>query len=819
MSGLKNRFRIGAIMLAALLLLSAAAAAATSYPFTTLTTDSVKMRRTASPNAVVLDTLAKDAEVEVTGESGSYYKVKYNGKTGYILKEFISTDSSVVVTPTPEPVEVVSSYPYTTVTRESVNLRAKKSIRSTLLKKIPQGAEISVESASGTWAEVTYGKYTGYVKSEYIVLKTVQKQKAVKATATPTPVPTLSPEEDASGYIVLQEGDSGNEVKALQEALIELGFLTGTADGKFGSATKNAVIQLQLKNDYPTTGIVDANLQAFLYSGKPKNSSGTATSVKAVSPASGASIKKGNSGDAVGELQILLKELGYYKGDITFTYDTATQKAVRSFQKKNGLTADGVAGQATRELLASGTALSYSATATPTPTPTPTPMPEWTVPDTTIKLNSEGSDAKAVQQRLKDLGYYKGRIDGKFGRTSVNALKKFQEANGLKADGIAGKDTYAALFSFEAVGIGGTPTPAAEETATPGPDAVTTAETSGNTGTLRKGDGGDAVALLQEELIRLGYLSGSADGNYGEKTAAAVKAFQKANGLQVDGSAGPETLNRIYSSEAAAAPTAKPTATPAAPAAAATETLRRGDSGSAVKNLQSRLKELGYLSGSADGIYGVQTFKAVVAFQKANSLSADGIAGKATQSAMNSSSAVSGTSGSSSTSSDDSTSTTATAVTPVTTVAGSQTAKPSASSVIYANWYTTVKAVARKYPYATIYDYSTGISWQVHIFSLGAHADYEPLTASDTAKMLRVFGGNTWNPRAVWVIFSDGNVYMASTHSVPHDVQHITNNNFAGHSCLHFPRTQEQVEAIGRYATSHQTTIDAGWAKTQSMVN
>ena len=116
-----------------------------------------------------------------------------------------------------------------------------------------------------------------------------------------------------------------------------------------------------------------------------------------------------------------------------------------------------------------------------------------------------------------------------------------------------------------------------------------------------------------------------------------------------------------------------------------------------------------------------------------------------------------------------------------------------------------------------VYDFGSGISYQVHIFSLGAHADYEPLTANDTAKMLKIFGKNTWNPKPIWVIFADGSVYMASTHSTPHGTQHMTDNNFAGHSCIHFPRTQEQVEAIGPYATKHQSTIDAGWATTQKM--
>ena len=73
--------------------------------------------------------------------------------------------------------EIVDSYPYTTVTRTSVNLREKKSTGSALLKKIPSGATITVLSASGSWAQVEYGKYKGYVKSEFIVLKKVQKRK------------------------------------------------------------------------------------------------------------------------------------------------------------------------------------------------------------------------------------------------------------------------------------------------------------------------------------------------------------------------------------------------------------------------------------------------------------------------------------------------------------------------------------------------------------------------------------------------------------------------------------------------------------------
>ena len=739
---------------------------------------------------------------------------------------------NVAVAADDDGLEIVDSYPYTTVTRTSVNLREKKSVGSALLKKIPAGATITVRSVSGQWAAVDYGRNSGYVKTEFIVLKKVQK---IKATATPSPVPTLSPAEDAGQYIILKRGSTGSAVRALQEALIELGFLSGKADGDFGAATEKAVIAFQQMNKYPDTGLMDANIQAFLYVGTPKNAQGKETKINTLSPVPGVTMKQGNTGEAVGKLQQRLKELGYYTGSISCTYDAATKAAVLAFQKKNSLKKDGIAGAETQEAIYSDSALGPNSTPTPaptpepTPTPSPTPAPTYKVPEKTVQLGSEGADAKTVQRRLKDLGYYTGKLDGEFGKGSVDALKRFQKANGLTADGKAGKATYTILFSSRAKMAAEAeptatpeateepevpPTPGVDPTPTPTPTSVTITWT-----TLRNGSSGTAVSQLQEALISLGYMSGKPDGKFGDATEAAVKAFQKNNGLTADGAAGEATQKTLYGGKAkaakvkaTAAPTATPktTATPKPTATAKTTdntavsgTYRQGDTGSGVKTLQQKLIQKGYLSGSADGIFGRVTEKAVIAFQKANNLKADGIAGSQTLATLNSSSATTA----------NATPTPAPSKNPTGTVAG----KPSASKVIYANWYTTVKAVCRSYPYVTIYDFQTGISWQGHIFSLGAHADYEPLTANDTSKMLKVFNGNTWNPRPVWVIFADGSVYMASTHSNPHGVQHTTDNSFAGHACIHFPRTQEQVTAIGPYATSHQEMIDKGWTATQAM--
>ncbi len=67
------------------------------------------------------------------------------------------------------------------------------------------------------------------------------------------------------------------------------------------------------------------------------------------------------------------------------------------------------------------------------------------------------------------------------------------------------------------------------------------------------------------------------------------------------------------------------------------------------------------------------------------------------------------------------------------------------------------------------------------------------------------------------VTFSDGKTYIGSTHDVPHSPQHLSNNNFNGHLCVHFPISMEKAQSIGPYATSHQEAINEGWAATQKL--
>ena len=133
---------------------------------------------------------------------------------------------------------------------------------------------------------------------------------------------------------------------------------------------------------------------------------------------------------------------------------------------------------------------------------------------------------------------------------------------------------------------------------------------------------GDAVKTLQEKLNAKGFNSGNVDGIFGAKTYAAVTAFQKANSLGVDGIVGKLTWGKLYG------------ISPAMPVETTTVVGRPmvsyGSRGDAVRKLQELLNALGYDCGSVDGIFGSKTKAAVLAFQKANGLGADGIVGPLT---------------------------------------------------------------------------------------------------------------------------------------------------------------------------------------------
>ena len=154
-------------------------------------------------------------------------------------------------------------------------------------------------------------------------------------------------------------------------------------------------------------------------------------------------------GIEVRQMQQRLKDLGYYHGEADGQFGSGTESAVKAFQFQHNLKDDGIAGEQTLNLLYSAQAQTF----VPTPTPSPTPA--------VLSSGSQGDEVKRLQQRLKDLGFYEGVIDGDFGKGTKTAVTLFQKQHDLDADGIAGAMTLKKLYSEEAHRIVVTPTPEA----------------------------------------------------------------------------------------------------------------------------------------------------------------------------------------------------------------------------------------------------------------------------------------------------------------------------------------------------------------------
>ena len=147
----------------------------------------------------------------------------------------------------------------------------------------------------------------------------------------------------------------------------------------------------------------------------------------------------------------------------------------------------------------------------------------------TLEFGSRGSDVLKLQKALLELGFNPNGTDGKFGRGTETAVKAYQAARGLEADGKAGTLTLTKLYAE-----------------TDGQSATVTTPVTTNPNTLKYGDSGSRVTELQTALVKLGYNTNGVDGRFGAGTQRAVISFQKDNGLEADGLAGTKTLELLY---------------------------------------------------------------------------------------------------------------------------------------------------------------------------------------------------------------------------------------------------------------------------------
>ncbi len=508
----------------------------------------LNMRSAPAANAPIVTQLEQGTEVSILEDVDGYLRVRIargEGVEGYVVAEYVSETVAV------EQTASVAIWGSAVIDASSLNVRSTASTSGKLLYKVSRNERVLLRSRSGDWYGIETEDGSGFVLGDYLEVYEVP-----------------------SG--TYKQGNKGDAVKEIQRRLIELGHMTGSADGSFGAATKNAVMAFQRSVGLSADGVVGTGTLNKLFS---LNSSGSSSD----SSVTYETLEYGDSGDAVKSLQNRLIELGYLATSATGNFGSATKSALIEFQKKAGLTADGVAGQTTQQALYAEDAPSKNAIDS----------------SSTLKLGDKGDAVTELQKRLIELGYLTTSATGTFGEATKAAVTEFQKMAGLSADGVAGQATINALFATDA------------------PLKV-------DTTTLKQGDKGDSVKALQNRLIELGYLTGSADGVFGAGTTTAVKEFQKAAGITADGVAGASTITAMFSASAPRKPDG---------------TLKRGDRGDAVVDLQNRLRKLGYLTDTADGIFGDTTEAAVKEFQKAVGLTADGVVGQTTLDKLNASDA------------------------------------------------------------------------------------------------------------------------------------------------------------------------------------
>lgn len=347
----------------------------------------------------------------------------------------------------------------------------------------------------------------------------------------------------------LRQGSSGPAVFTLQRQLNRIAkdypFLGKlNVDGVFGAQMASTVRAFQKQFNLTADGVVGRQTWykiSYIYVSvkdlaELTSEGETAGGTLPDGSWGGTVLRQGSRGSAVERVQFWLNTIAQYDDNIpTLTVDgifgTGTTAAVRAFQRRHGLTVDGVVGKTTWDAIYreyrsiqsdNGTTNAY--------------------PGTPLRPGDRGQNVRLVQFWLKiarsvysalnDVG-----VDGIFGPSTTAAVKKFQSYFGLASDGIVGRATWSKLYEVY--------NDAANDLLAPN------LRPGDYPGVLRVGSSGRAVRELQFYLYILSaYQSSipavSIDGRFGPSTEASVRAYQKFAGLTVDGIVGRATWDSLY---------------------------------------------------------------------------------------------------------------------------------------------------------------------------------------------------------------------------------------------------------------------------------
>lgn len=230
----------------------------------------------------------------------------------------------------------------------------------------------------------------------------------------------------------------------------------------------------------------------------------------------------------VTHLQEELNHLGYHSGHVDGVWGPETVDALAAFQADHGLEETGHYDPATAAALqdAAGDANAFS--------------------------------VEALQQKLGDLGYYDGLVDGDYGSGTESAVSAFQTDNGLEETGSLTHETVTTLVERHDTEVEQEHIAAAKANGIGGIENLPAGPTAGSDDWLKQGSSGSDVVELKSRLTSLGYLPGDAGDRFDAATSSAILAFQEAEGLMRDSIVGPEVEVHLENPEAAGPKSADP---------------------------------------------------------------------------------------------------------------------------------------------------------------------------------------------------------------------------------------------------------------------
>ncbi len=385
-------------------------------------------------------------------------------------------------------------------------------------------------------------------------------------------------------------------LRSVQDRLRQLGYFNRNSTGQLGPVTQNALTNFQRDYQLSLTGKPDRNTVSAL------NTLGFRSQPYRNVDINYRELRFGDKGEDVLVLQRELQQLGYFTAHPTGTFGRITQEAVRSFQQTNRLSVNGIADSQTLDLL-----LGSKTPISPNPG-----VISGNGGCRGLRFGDRGATVDLIQRQLKDLGYFEGRVNGKFRERTLYAVTRFQQDNYLVSDGCADSATLAAIDARRAE----------FETTFPFGESV---PQNFSVNPLGLGDTGRQVEVLQQRLQQLGYYNGSINGLFDRPTETAVSRFQTTKRLSRTGKLDRPTQVALQPSQKQNAQTPPPPPRGIG--------LRQDDRASAVPissnsrsniyQLQRRLQDLSFYNGPISGVFDAPTKAALDQAQRSYGVSTD----------------------------------------------------------------------------------------------------------------------------------------------------------------------------------------------------